>query len=186
MKPEAIRKVIAYHEAGHAVVARLLGQPLISVTIDIENDNTGVLRESAAHAAREGDPAAQIAGCEIDAKVALAGPLAQLKSRPSRNSRHAPAIERHEEDYAHAQSAVAHIALLKAGMPVPEPGAAKQEITLNGAVAESYQATLEKLKRETKALLDEHWAAVKRVAKALFERDRLDQRELDRLMAGAG
>jgi hypothetical protein len=33
-------------------------------------------------------------------------------------------------------------------------------------------------------MLDEHWPVVKRVAKALFERDHLDQAELDRLIAG--
>jgi hypothetical protein len=179
MKLEAVRKVIAYHEAGHVVVARLLGESIISVTIaKIEEENTGVLRPSAAH--RASGTAAQVAGHETDAKVALAGPMAQLKSRPSRDNRAAQAIESHEEDYANAETAAAHIALLLAGEPLPESG----EITFSGAVAGSDRATLERLRRETKAMLDENWPAVKRVAKALFERDHLDQAELDRLIAG--
>jgi ATP-dependent Zn protease len=67
-----------------------------------------------------------------------------------------------------------------AGQSLPEPG----EITLRGAVLDKCIATLESLKLETKAILREHWSAVKRVAKALFERDRLDQAEIDRLIAG--
>jgi hypothetical protein len=79
MKPEAARRVVAYLEAGHAVVARLLGVDIVSVTMAEE---AGVLRPSAAYAARESGTAAQVVGYEIDGKIALAGPIAQLMSRP--------------------------------------------------------------------------------------------------------
>jgi hypothetical protein len=51
-------------------------------------------------------------GFEIDAKIALAGPIAQMMSRPSRDDRAAQAVESHEEDFANAASAAASIALL--------------------------------------------------------------------------
>jgi hypothetical protein len=45
MKPEAVHKVICYHEAGHAVVAILLGQRIEYVTVDMEG-NSHVYRPS--------------------------------------------------------------------------------------------------------------------------------------------
>jgi hypothetical protein len=179
MKAEAVRKVTAYHEAGHAVVARVLGEPIISVTIGaIGEDNTGVLRPSAAHRAR--GTTSEMAGYEIDGKVALAGPIAQQMSRPSRSDRAWQSIESHEEDFANAKSAAVCVALLSAGEPVPEAS----EVTLRGAQAALVRTTLERFERETKAALDEKWPAVKRVAKALFTRNHLDQAEVDRLIAG--
>jgi hypothetical protein len=152
------------------------------VSVTLVEGNFGVLRTSAAYAAREGDIAAQVAGHEIDAKIALAGPLAQMISRPNRNDRAAHAVESHEEDFACATNAAASIVLLLAGESLPESG--ERRITLSGAAADSYDATFKRLKREAEALLLEHWPAVKRVAKALFVRDRLDQMEVERLIAG--
>lgn len=187
MKPEAVHKVVCYHEAGHAVVAILLGQHIVAVTVT--EGNQRVLRPSAAYEAREGDTATQVAGYEIDAKVALAGPFAQLISRPNRNDRAAQAVYSHEEDFAQATNASTSIALLMAGEPLPElaPGE-RHQLTLSGATAaaaeNNYYATLDRLQRETKSLLLEHWPKVKRVAKALFVRDRLHHAEVERLMAG--
>ena len=41
MKANAVRRVVSYHEAGHAVVARLLGQSCPTVTIgkNLGDDN---------------------------------------------------------------------------------------------------------------------------------------------------
>jgi ATP-dependent Zn protease len=87
MKATAVRKVVAYHEAGHAVVARLLGQSIVSVAIGADDDSAAAVTSSAAHAARERDAAAQVSGYETDAMIALAGPIAQVMSRPSQRDR---------------------------------------------------------------------------------------------------
>ena len=117
MKPEAVHKVICYHEAGHTVMAILLGQRIEYVSVDMEG-KSHLYRPSAAYDAREGDVAAQVAGHEIDAKVALAGPLAQLISRPNRNDRATKAVLSREEDFAQAKNAATSIALLMAGEPL--------------------------------------------------------------------
>ena len=113
MKPEAVRRTVTYHEAGHAVVARLLGVNINSVTIAEEAQEAVVPTSSSAYAARESGRAAQVAGYEIDGKIALAWPIAQLMSRPNRDDRVAKAARTsHEEDFANAKNAAACIALL--------------------------------------------------------------------------
>ena len=177
MKPEAVLRTISYHEAGHAVVARLLGVNT-SATIDQENQEAVAPTSSAAYIAREGDTSAQVAGYETDGKIALAGPIAQLMSRPTRDNHVAKSVQLHNEDFANAKKAAVCIAALLTGESLPQPG----QITLRGAVLNSDEDTLERLKRETKAILKEHWPAVKRVAKALLAERHLDQAEIDRLI----
>ena len=152
------------------------------MTIDEGQSDALVLRPSAAHAAREGDTAAQVAGYEIDAKIALAGPLAQLLSRPNRNDRAALAAKSHEDDFAQAKNAAVWITLLMTGESLPELAPGEHgEISLNAATLDNSKVILERLQQETKAILVEHWPAVKRVAKALCERSHLGQAELDRI-----
>ena len=122
-----------------------------------------------------------IAGYEIDAKIALAGPLAQAMSRPSSHDRAAQPLRTHEEDYFNAKNAAAACILLISGQPLPEPGEG-MEVKINAGRA--LGVWLKRLEQETKTLLDKNWPAVKRVAKDLFERDSLDQPEIDRLIGG--
>ncbi len=58
----------------------------------------------------------------------------------------------------------------------------KRPVKVDSAI---FDATLDRLQRETRAIIDDHWLAVKAVAKALFERDRLDQAEVESLMVAA-
>ena len=61
-------KTVAYHEAGHAVVARVLGLPVIHVTIF--PDLRGALRQSAAWLARDdADPSVRVGVIENDVKM---------------------------------------------------------------------------------------------------------------------
>ena len=115
--------------------------------------------------------------------------MAQLISRPNRNDHAAQAARSNEEDTAQATDAATKIALLMAGEPLPELAPDEtRHLTLSAATAavveDKIDETLDRLQRETKALLREHWPVVKRVAKALFVRDRLDHEEVVRLMAG--
>ena len=78
------KKVKAHHEAGHAVIARVLGINVSHValhSVGLQN-GSGVLRHSALHLANGKDPATQIIAAENDAKILLAGPIAQCFYRP--------------------------------------------------------------------------------------------------------
>jgi hypothetical protein len=69
------KKVMAYHEAGHAVVARVLGVgvPYAALFPVDSNSRAGVPTASAAWHASRDVVAARIAGHETDAKVPFAG-----------------------------------------------------------------------------------------------------------------
>ena len=78
--------IIAYQEAGHAVVARVLGIAVPCVTI--LNGAQFAVRESAAWLARDdADRSVIVRAIENDAKVALAGMCAQLRYRPGTNQK---------------------------------------------------------------------------------------------------
>jgi hypothetical protein len=78
------KKVKAHHEAGHAVVARVLGISVEHVSLLAGGENsTGVLTHGALYQARDNTHSAQIAAAEKDAKVALAGVLRSSVIGPS-------------------------------------------------------------------------------------------------------
>jgi hypothetical protein len=66
-------EVEAWHEAGHAVVARLLGARVRSLTLDAEEDEFGGRSEIA------WPPAAEAESASLSARVALAGPIAEVE-----------------------------------------------------------------------------------------------------------
>jgi len=172
----------AYHEASHAVIARVLGVEVLGVAMFPTDDvnRAGALTYSASYYSGT-DKAARIAGLEIDIKIGLAGPITDArhsKGRPSRSMKHGAA-----DDIARSRSMAAEIALLMAGEQLPQHHDAMQ-ITVTPALIETANAILARLQTETEALLTQHWPAVKRVAQALMTCNLLDQAELDRLIAG--
>jgi hypothetical protein len=172
------RILIAYHEAGHAVVARKLGVEVVYVVMFPTDDGgvAGAQTRSAAYLAGGMNVTAKVSGFETDAKVALAGPIAQQQARPGSFRAWQAA-----DDFANARSAAVSIALLLAGEPLPSPRTSV-EVTLTNALLDSANVTLKRLQDETDAIIAVHWPAVERVAQFLTGRDLLDQTELDRLI----
>jgi hypothetical protein len=170
--------VIAYHEAGHAVIARALGVGVTHVAIFPTSDGVRAVAQtrSAYWLARADDAPAQIAGYETDASVSFAGPLAQHRYRPGRLR------WEHEwrDDLAAATSYVARSVLLRNGVKL---SAETQRLELTPAQVTAVDELQHRIFAETQALVEEHWSAIERVAQALMKRRILSDVELDALIA---
>jgi hypothetical protein len=111
------KRTKAYHEAGHAVIARTLGVGVTYVALRLETTQT----VSAAYLAETDDIddiPARIAALEKDTKVFYAGAQAQHRYRPlSRGqlSRAQSDVGVGSDDWANAKSAVAKAVLLQHG-----------------------------------------------------------------------
>jgi ATP-dependent Zn protease len=171
------RRTLAFHEAGHAVIARLLNAQVNFVAMFAvdETCKSVVQTRSAAYYASH-DPRAKIIGFENDIKIMLAGLITQQIARRGKAG--------HAEDIAQAKNFALSIALLKAGKELPPPGATVT-LTLDSSILDEAKAVLQALRTETYALVVGKWSAVERVAQALMVRDLLDQDELDRLINDA-
>ena len=84
-----LERLKAYHEAGHAVVARTLGISMSYVTTLSTEDMTagGASTNSASWLARDADQATQLAAIEKDMLACLAGPHAQAWYQPRKTKR---------------------------------------------------------------------------------------------------
>jgi len=177
-----IRRIKSFHEAGHAVVARILGVEVSSVTMrPTGSDNSaGVETVSASWLARNAKTSEQILGCENDALVALAGMAAQARSHPDLLvTTDNPEFQ---ADIGNAQRMVANIVLLLGGTAVIE---GERSPPLSGDDLRMAKGKFDQLIQKTYALVDEHWPAIARVAKALESRNRVNQEELDQLIERA-
>lgn len=174
MRKSEREAVIAHHEAGHAVIARVLGMGIGCVTLfSTDSNNEAVaLTISASSAARGADQATLIAALEKDAMVSLAGSYAQVRYRPAKNQ------DGWESDTEAASSFVALAVALRHGM-TPEDGR-----TLPKALAPECLQLYERLCDKTEALVAEHWSSIVRVAKALPEHPALNEADVDDLIAG--
>jgi ATP-dependent Zn protease len=121
-KQAKLDAIKAYHEAGHAVVARALGLgvPYASILPIDEMTVAGAPHESAAWRVRDSSDLSALAqGYETDAKVMLAGPNAQHKYQSVRNTKRAW-TEEWSSDIANVQSNAARIVLYRAGVKLDE------------------------------------------------------------------
>lgn len=169
----------AYHEAGHAVVARLLEIPVNRVTVFPTDDANQAIAEahSAAYLSRNEDAAGQIIGLEKDAKVCLAGPYAQHHYRPAQGQTVDDFPEEWVSDIANAQSLVATSWMIRQGISL-DRGASLSD----GQAAEA-QRLWRPLAAEAEALVAENWRAIERVAKALITHRELTGDDIDDLIA---
>ena len=147
------RAIVAFHEASHAVAARLPGIEVIGVVMFQTNSaHASVLSQSAAHHAGP-NPEFLIAGIETDIRISLAGPVGDLLY----GKRRAATLEGGDaDDMVRSQSKAVEIALRIAGEPLPQllPGESK-EIEVSSATAERANVILRRLYDETKTLLTE-------------------------------
>jgi ATP-dependent Zn protease len=172
-------EVRAYHEAGHAVIARVLGVGVVYITLfpSDETNNGGAQTWSAAWLARAtGDAAALTRGFETDAKVSLAGPYAQIKHRPNTNMKRASRDE-WDSDLGNAKSCAATMVWL-------QDHADEAGMTLSAEQATEALRIFQRLQDEARALVEEHWPSVERVAKALLKYRALQGGEVDDLIGG--
>ncbi|WP_439400390.1 hypothetical protein ACRQ5Q_43415 (plasmid) [Bradyrhizobium sp. PMVTL-01] len=168
----------AKHEAGHAVVARTLG--LDVKCVEARGDGAAIIA-SAGHAADPNDVAAQIAGIEKDAIIALAGTAANRHDYPEIRVFDV-LIDQDDSDTQLACSAIYRMVCLKSGRPVSEG-----EIDdIDSAMQQQIRDIYSRLLRESAALVEQHWPAIERVAKHLERHGRIDnQAQLDDLIERA-
>ena len=178
--------IMCWHEAGHAVAARVLGVEIEGVALSGVGDAAAsVTTRSKAHEADKSDVVAQISAYEIDGKVALAGYAAQAllehKEAAAQAGRTLKGSD--DPDMQRALSCAAAIALLQAGEPMPDlaPGA---RLALPESCRESAEANYARLLHETYLLVFKHRSKIERLAKAFFASTHIEPAEIDRMFLG--
>ncbi|WP_425906578.1 hypothetical protein [Nitrobacter sp. TKz-YC02] len=170
------RETIAHHEAGHAVIARVLDIPVSYATLDA-HDGAGavVTTSSATHLALD-----DLETPEKYAIVALAGPQAQHHYRPMSLAAQNHACEGGwRVDRANATSLLAMLVLRQHGKPAV-PGS---YVELDGPETEEFSRLFSRTTQKTADLVEENWPAIQRVAAALLSRPGLTEDDIDALIA---
>jgi hypothetical protein len=166
-----ISRRIAYHEAGHAVIARVLGCDLRYVAACRTSDE---FAGEAVPVNTSRDPATNY---ERMAKVKLAGPLAQSKKFSTGVRK---TIRRGEwnHDLKDAEELVVNLCICRQFGFLEE-----REYELNGADLQKLWDTLES---DAHKLVDANWPAIVRVAEELMTRPVLFQDDVDALIGRGG
>ena len=174
----------AYHEAGHAVVARKLGIAMSYVTMLPTDDMTGggALTNSASWLARDADQATHLAAIEKDMKALLAGPHAQARYQPRKHKR---IPNEWASDFNLAKSFATKAVLIRNGRGADIPiGEGAFEIALGADDFAEIARLFNRIWNETEALVAELWPAITLVAEELLTRRMLFEDEVDALIEG--
>jgi hypothetical protein len=171
---------MAYHEAGHAVIARVQGIecPLVVMFSPFEGVAAGARTVKATFLALDADPATLLAAIKKDIVVSLAGPCSEMKYRNKPWDK--KYFRRWNNDFKSAQIGGRRAAIIATGVGVDRSSVIHHPTAEQIAIAD--EVPLECLAMASD-LVEAHWPAIEHVAQALMTRDRLDQAELDRLMA---
>ena len=175
---------LAHHEAAHAVIARVLGIEVRLATIRPDKFSAGHVTHGASWPDRE-DANGTIAAedreeewqqrmemAENRAKVALAGPIAEMKYRPTLNGEHFA-------DYCDLLNVAVYLEIAGGFSPISEvlvPGKPLQQT--NGKVSRLWEL----LQADTADLVELHWLSIERVAEALLIHEELGQEEIEALV----
>jgi hypothetical protein len=175
------KKAIAHHEAGHAVIARILDVGVTRATIVASDSGKGsadVVRHAFPLTAGK-DTMTRITALETDAKVCFGGPEAQNRYRPLTDGQTRQAWESlWADDFEEIWTRIGMAIKLKHG---EEPTGG---FKLDAAEVAEGNVLFERLLTETEILVEQYWPAIQRVATALLDRLSLTQDEIDALIAG--
>jgi hypothetical protein len=187
------RTACAYHEASHAVIARVQGVECIQVLMSspIEGLAAGAQIVKASYGAFDGDQAALLAVLKKETIVSLAGPCGEMKYRNKPWDK--KYFRRWNSDFESAQRSARRAALTATGVSIDHP---PRNIERDAAGLSIHRPTAEQIAYADEVglecmatasdLVEAHWPAIERVAQTLMKCDRLDQAELDRLITQAG
>jgi len=171
-------RLIAYHEAGHAVVARKLGLRIVDIEMTPSDGRVAsVQTRSALWVAKQagGDQAALARGLYADLMVVLAGEAAETLAGYPEN----PECE---GDFDNSINCAWHLARIEAGLPIEPSPDEPQELYPGDPLHTAGLTIIERAKAETKVMLKDNWQTVMRVAGLLATHDRLSQAELDHVI----
>jgi hypothetical protein len=175
------RRQVAYHEAGHAITAWLLGFSGVWIEMD-EGAYRAIVRHDllpSMLAVADGGRAALARHLREELAFSVAGMVAEAKLAGYRTG--------YVEVDVAGRTSIAwdavRVARIEAGLPIC--GHKDYEIPFNDVVgAERIAEFIQRAEDEVFALLKANWSIVRRVVNALCKRDRLTSIEFENLVAG--
>jgi hypothetical protein len=179
-----MKEVKAYHEAGHAVIARVLGVEVDYVVLfstDPSNESAA-LTHSATWRHSNADVPTLASAIEKDAKVSLAGIYAQSRRFPPKTKKAYSSDSKNgwgDDIETAGNFAMMAVRLRREGIrPTPDDTTYEPDASARA----EYEILFNRLCKETEKLVGENWPAIERVAEALVSRPILLQDDLDRLI----